>query len=45
MSLKSGLTGSKGSFSAHRLGSGGILRDTAAQNLVTSKTGKTGFGN
>lgn len=42
MSLKSG-PGSKSGFSAGRLGSGTLLRDTAEQNL-TSKNGKTGFG-
>lgn len=41
MSLKSG-PGSKAGLSAGRLGSGTLLRDTAAQNL-TSKNG--GFGN
>ena len=45
MSIKSIGLGSKSSFSANRLGSGGILRDTAAQNLLASKNGRTGFGN
>lgn len=43
MSLKSGF-GSKSGMSAGRLGSGSLLRDTAAHNLQ-SKNGKTGFGN
>lgn len=38
------MSASKSAFSAGRLGSGGILRESAAQNL-TSKNGKTGFGN